>query len=303
MLEEETSKINPDTKTRKLIHILTEDLVISCKNNVLKLNEINKTFGFKVEHLQITEDTRKKRQIIVALIALCSVVSVYSISQLTSMAVSSDDELVTSTNHIINAIESHENRITRSEENVARLMKHIRLLQKELYVLNDVQMTLARIFSIKTQAIDIRSHLDNVENGLYNLIRGTLTPYLVNIETLQKSLDELSQKVTKFGYQLSVYEASEAIQMKSSFVSLTNGTIVVLLHIPIYRIQSALYLYVLYCTLSFFRAKHERMRAYNTTNKFSREWTSFGRWYRSKVNFRKKLQLKSCSAKENSYEI
>ena len=51
MLEEETSKINPDTKTRKLIHILTEDLVISCKNNVLKLNEINKTFGFKVENL------------------------------------------------------------------------------------------------------------------------------------------------------------------------------------------------------------------------------------------------------------
>ena len=53
LLEEETTKMGTDTKTKKLIHILTEDLVISCKNNILKLNEITKTFGFHEEQLQI----------------------------------------------------------------------------------------------------------------------------------------------------------------------------------------------------------------------------------------------------------
>ena len=74
------------------------------------------------------------------------------------------------------------------------------------------------------------------KNGLFNLIRGTLTPYLVNIETLQKSLDELKQTVTKYGYQLSMHDASEVIQMMSSFVPFTNGSIIVLLHVPIYKL-------------------------------------------------------------------
>ena len=81
-------------------------------------------------------------------------------------------------------------------------MSHITLLQKDLYVMNDIQMTLARIFSIKTQAMEIKNHIESVEIGLYSLIKGTLTPHLVNLEALQQSLDVLRQTVIKHGYQL-----------------------------------------------------------------------------------------------------
>ena len=222
--------------------MLTEDLITSCKDNNERLNEITKTFGCKDEHLQST-NFREKRQIIAIGIAIASIISIYSISQLTKMVTSNDDELITTTNHIINAIEDHENRITRSEEDTKRLMMHVKELEKELFILNDFQLTTARILSIKTQALSIKNHVETIENGLYNLIRGQITPYLVNIDTLQKGLDEPRDSVTKNGYRLSVFGASEAFQLDSSFVSLTNGTIICLLHIPIYKTQAALQLY------------------------------------------------------------
>ena len=246
-LDKETKRFDRDNKTKKLIHMLTEDLVTSCKNSMLKLKEITKTFGFNKHHIQLIEQTltnsREKRQIVIGIIALCSIISIYSVSQLTSLATSSDDELITTSNHIIDAIESHQNKITRSEEDIKRLMSHITLLQKDLYVMNDIQMTLARIFSIKTQAMEIKNHIESVEIGLYSLIKGTLTPHLVNLEALQQSLDVLQQTVIKHGYQVSTAEVSEALQMRCSFVAFTNGKIVALLHIPIYKIQSSLYLY------------------------------------------------------------
>ena len=159
------------------------------------------------------------------------------------MATSNDDELVTQTNHIINAIENHENRITRNEEDTKRLMDHIKGLENELLIQQDLQMIVARIFSIKTQAISIKTHLDGIEVGLYNLLKGHLTPFLVRIESIQKSLNELRNTLAKKGYLLSTYDASEALQTQASFVSFKNGSIIGLLHIPIFKSQSALYVY------------------------------------------------------------
>ena len=88
------------------------------------------------------------------------------------MATSNEDDLVTETNHIINAIEDHENRIVRHDDDIKRLMQHINKLEEELVITQDLQMIVARIFSIKTQAISVQNHLEGIEIGLYNLLRG-----------------------------------------------------------------------------------------------------------------------------------
>ena len=122
-------------------------------------------------------------------------------------------------------------------------MDHIKGLENELVIEKDLQMIVARMFSIKTQAISIKSHLDGIEVGLYNLLKGHLTPFLVNIETIQRSIEELRNTISQNGYVLSTYDASEALQTQASFVSFKNGTIIALLHLPIYKSQSALYVY------------------------------------------------------------
>ena len=83
-----------------------------------------------------------------------------------NIAFSNDDELVTQTNHIINAIEDHENRIVRNDEDIKRLMQHIDKLEEEILISQDLQMIVARIFSIKTQVLSIQSHLEGIEVGL-----------------------------------------------------------------------------------------------------------------------------------------
>ena len=99
---------------------------------------------------------REKRQLIIGgIVAITSILSIYSVSQLINMATSNEDDLVTETNHIINAIEDHDNRIVRHDHNIKRLMQHINKLEEELVITQDLQMIVARIFSIKTQAISV----------------------------------------------------------------------------------------------------------------------------------------------------
>ena len=102
---------------------------------------------------------------------------------------------------------------------------------------------MARILSITTQAISIKTHLDGIEVGLYNLLKGHLTPFLVLIEVIQKGWDEPRNSLAKMGYLLSTYDASEMIQTQASFVYFKIGSIIGLLHIPIFKSQSALYVY------------------------------------------------------------
>ena len=93
------------------------------------------------------------------------------------------------------------------------------------------------------QAAAIQNHLEGIEMGLYNLIRGDLTPYLTGVDTIQNGLDKLRNTVVKKGYLLSTFDANEALQLQSSFVSFTNGSIMALLHLPVYRAMSTLYIY------------------------------------------------------------
>ena len=139
LLKEGKKKMGNSSSSRKLVHMLTEDLAVACKESAMKLKDLTKTFGFKEKVIssyassfnkENVTRTREKRQLIIgSIIAITSIISIYSASQLINMATSDDDELVTQPNHIINAIENHENRITRNEENTKRLMDHIKGLE------------------------------------------------------------------------------------------------------------------------------------------------------------------------------
>ena len=253
LLKKGKKEMNTSGSSRKLVHMLTEDLVHACNQSTRKLKALTKTFGFKRVKIpdyasafykgNITKNREKRQLIIGGIIAITSILSIYSVSQLINIATSNDDELVTQTNHIINAIEDHENRIVRNDEDIKRLMQHIEKLEEEILISQDLQMIVARIFSIKTQALSIQSHLEGIEVGLYNLLKGQLTPYLVSVDTIQKGLNKLRSNIVNKGFLLATYDANEALQLQSSFVSLTNGTILALLHIPVFRAMSTLYIY------------------------------------------------------------
>ena len=259
MLKEGKKAMTSSGSSRKLVHMLTNDLIEACNQSARKLKALTKTFGFKnmripdfdtawkshiPSHNGNATTIREKRQLIIGgIVAITSILSIYSVSQLINMATSNEDDLVTETNHIINAIEDHENRIVRHDDDIKRLMQHINKLEEELVITQDLQMIVARIFSIKTQAISVQNHLEGIEIGLYNLLRGQLTPYLISVEAIQHGLDKLKSTVMKKGFLLSTYSYNEALQLEASFVSLTNGTIFALLHIPAFKSMSTLYIY------------------------------------------------------------
>ena len=89
----------------------------------------------------------------------------------------------------------------------------------------------------------VQNHLEGIEIGLYNLLRGQLTPYLISVEAIQQGLDKLKGTVMKKGFLLSTYNYNEALQLEASFASITNGTIFALLHIPAFKSISTLYIY------------------------------------------------------------
>ena len=65
---------------------------------------------------------REKRQIVVlATIAITSLVTYFSTKELVQMSLADDDELVDTSNHIIQAVQSHDNRISRFEEQQKQL--------------------------------------------------------------------------------------------------------------------------------------------------------------------------------------
>ena len=70
-----------------------------------------------------------------------------------------------------------------------------------------------------------------------------LTPYFISVEAIQQGLDKRKGTAMKKGFLLSTYSYNEALQLEASFVSLTNGTIFALLHIPAFKSMSTLYIY------------------------------------------------------------
>ena len=80
----------------------------------------------RIQANPIVHTSRERRQIVIlATIAITSLVTYFSTKELVEMSVADGDELIDTSNHMIQAVQSHENRISRLEEQQKQLKTHL----------------------------------------------------------------------------------------------------------------------------------------------------------------------------------
>ena len=92
-------------------------------------------------------------------VAAISLISYYTLSQLTSIAGANDNDLISNQNHIVEALQDDHNRLAKAESDVKRLTKHIQELEKNLVILNDLETSYIKVLFIQSQVDNIESHI------------------------------------------------------------------------------------------------------------------------------------------------
>ena len=72
-------------------------------------------------------------------------------SQLTNIAGSDGNDIITNQNHVVEALQGEHNKLSRTEKDVERLTKHIANLEKHLLIMNDLDTAFIKILSVKSQ--------------------------------------------------------------------------------------------------------------------------------------------------------
>ena len=208
ILEEETKSIGDGTSA-SLIKSMTMDIKQSCIDNSQRLREIGETFGCTdietPEHIHKPENReeillkRPKRQLVtLAVIAVTSIVSIYTATQLIDIASGNDDEeRVTQSNHIVTALQDTSNRISRNEMQIKQPTDHIEKLKYELIIMKKKDSLVIRALGLKTEAIGITNHLQEIQLGLFEILKGNIIPHIVESSVIQKALDTLHRKVSQ----------------------------------------------------------------------------------------------------------
>ena len=106
--------------------------------------------------------------------AAISIVSYYTVSQLTNMAGSDNNYVINNQNHVVEALQGEHNKLERTEADVNRLSKHIDNLEKNLLIMNDLDTPLIKILLIKSQCDEVTSHISSIEVAIYDLLKGKL---------------------------------------------------------------------------------------------------------------------------------
>ncbi len=147
---------------------MQHDILQICINCIKKLNGICTTFGLKIEiesdpkklkpilerRNKKKKDNREKIQLVTsAVVAVISIISYYTVSQLTNMAGSDSNDIITNQNHVVEAIQGEHNKLARLEKDVERLTKHIDELEKHLLVMNDLEAAFIKMLSIKNNVM------------------------------------------------------------------------------------------------------------------------------------------------------
>ena len=109
--------------------------------------------------------------------------------------------------------------------------------------MNVLNTAFIKILTIKSQCDEVASYISNIEIALYDSLKGKLSPKLVNTDSLVQTLSTLRDKLIKKGYTLGLNEITDIMQSDCSFVSYEGGTIITLLHIPVYKSQTELSAY------------------------------------------------------------
>ena len=97
---------------------MQSDVLQICINCSKKLNHMSKNFGLKVEvesnpkklkpilkrRIKKKENREKRQSVTLAVVAAISIVSYYTVSQLTNMAGCDDNDVIYNQNHVVEAL-------------------------------------------------------------------------------------------------------------------------------------------------------------------------------------------------------
>jgi len=231
---------------------IIKDLKHYCHQNSKIIDEIIDVFQLKqIERPKTipkrpTIVKRARRQLVaigtVIVGVVTSLISIFTTRELISMT-SNENDLTENNNNIISAIQNHETRIQRQNLRTKELQDHVKSLEQILT--NSKQSTdlFINLFNMKSYATQINRHLINIQDGLYELFKNRLSPRLVDITTIQRAMKNLEQIAYKRKYHITITKPIEVYQLLSSFVAMENGSIYILIHVPIYRTSTLLQLY------------------------------------------------------------
>ena len=88
-----------------------------------------------------------------AVVAAISIVSYHTVSQLTNMAGSDNNDVINNQNYVVEALQVEHNKLERIEADVNRLSKHIDDLEKHLLIMNDLDTAFIRYYQLKVNVM------------------------------------------------------------------------------------------------------------------------------------------------------
>ena len=96
------------------------------------------------------------------------------------------------------------------------------------------ESTFFDLYAVSTYASSLTRHIKEIQSGLYTLLnQNKLHPSLISWKETSDAINALRAKAINRGKELLLENDNDIYQLKSDFVAFEDGTISVLLHIPL----------------------------------------------------------------------
>ena len=235
------------TPNKNVLKVLFKNIKNICQENMDAVQQIFSSFGFKhsVKNHDVEIGSRERRQLVIlATIAITSLATYFSTKELVEMSVADGDELVDTSNHIIQAVQSHEIRISRLEVQEKQLKTHLEALKNQMLIGLKTESTFFDLYAVSTYASSLRHHIKEIQSGLYALLnQNKLHPNLVSWKETSEAINALRVKAINMGKELLLENDNDIYQLKSDFVAFEDATVSVLIHIPLISSSDRMQLY------------------------------------------------------------
>lgn len=203
---------------QRILDVIQKNINAACENDKEALLQIKTSYG--LTDVGIITKRQKRQFIVAATVIVTSLVTYFTTKELISMSGDDDnDELYSTTNHIITAIKDHETRIRRIEQKQKNLEGHIKKLTGALIMGIKTQDIFYDMFAVESYAQRLSQHIQRLFQGLFVLLNtNKLHPNLVQFSELEKGIDALRKKALKASKKLLLHHPSDIFQLKADFL-------------------------------------------------------------------------------------
>ena len=245
-------KKSKPTLAIKMVHDMTRNLHLECKENKEHVQETQQIFGIPLNISNENEMNfleRHVRQVFVALAlgvtaVATSLYSLFTTNQLVDIASSDNtDDIVEESNRVVSAISDMERRLLHNEKMQEKIGSHVKNLEKEFLLKRNIDEVVIHASSLQQLGHTIKQQLVANKNALLTLLNNKLPPELVDLNTMQVALNKLKDIIKPSGYQTILQNAVQILQAETSFVSFNNDMIVIIIHVPLVNKRNMMDLY------------------------------------------------------------